>query len=77
MSKFSDNDGWFILGIGTLIVLAIIFSLVVFGLSVWAIVFGIMDIVNVGWNGWAVAWIVIGSFGVLSAIGGGSSARTH
>ena len=45
-----------------------LFPLIKIGLGIWALVFGISDLVNVGFNGWAVAWIVVGAILILSGL---------
>lgn len=53
----------------TLLVLFLIASrLAVIGLAIWAIVWGVTDWANSGFNGWALAWIIIGGFALLSAV---------
>jgi hypothetical protein len=54
---------------GTFVLFAMLswlFTVALFGLAVWALVFGIVDLNTVGFNGWAVAWIVIGILGILA-----------
>ena len=48
--------------------LVVMFNITIFVLFVWALVFGITDINNNGFNVWAVVWIVLGAIGVISFI---------
>lgn len=47
------------------VVLLAVWALAPLALGIWALVFGISDWVNVGFNGWALAWTILGAAFVL------------
>lgn len=63
-------SGWKVPTIVGIFILAIMLNLAVLSLSIWALVFGIIDIATVGANFWAVVWIILGVIGLSSFFGG-------
>lgn len=68
MIKFK-HQGAITAGIVFLAILVVLVNWTIFGLAIWAIVFGIIDIVAVGANFWAIFWISLGSLIVLANLG--------
>ena len=63
-------------GLVLLIVLLVAAGFAILGLSIWALVFGIVDITQHGANGWAIFWIVLGGVGILSSLASGRKAAS-
>ena len=55
--------GPIIVAVGVALLAALAFAPLALG--IWALVFGISDWVNVGFNGWALAWTILGAALVL------------
>ena len=53
-------------GVGILLILVLLLNLALFGLAVWAVVFGIIDLVNHGPNFWNIFWMAVGGIYILS-----------
>lgn len=49
-------------------VLSLAVTVALAALSVWALIFGIIDITHVGPNFWNIVWIVLGAIGVLNTL---------
>lgn len=63
------SDTAAVVGVIALFVGLIVLRVVILGLSIWALWFGIADLVTVGLTFWGVAWTVIGGLGVLGFVG--------
>lgn len=66
----SGHGAGTVVAIVLLALVLILVSLAILGLSVWALIFGILDLNTVGPNFWNIFWIVLGSIGILLTIFG-------